>query len=90
MYKDQNIAMQVWDTAGQERFRSITGSYIRGAHGIVLVYDITDAKSFDSIHGWLTTIVEVSYLSLYLSTSQFFTTTTTTTTYTERRERIGR
>ena len=90
VYKNQNIAMQVWDTAGQERFRSITGSYIRGAHGIVLVYDITDAKSFDSIHGWLTTIVEVSYLStsLPLSTSQCFTTTTTTTT--ERRERIGR
>ena len=62
VYKNQNIAMQVWDTAGQERFRSITGSYIRGAHGIVLVYDVTDLKSFDNIHVWLTTIVEVRYI----------------------------
>ena len=89
MYKNQNIAMQVWDTAGQERFRSITGSYIRGAHGIVLVYDITDAKSFDSIHGWLTTIVEVSYLSLSPLTS-YKNRDHPSPTRTERRERIGR
>jgi small GTP-binding protein len=57
-YKNQNIGMQVWDTAGQERFRSITGSYTRGAHGLVLVYDITDLKSFENVHVWITTIVD--------------------------------
>jgi GTPase SAR1 family protein len=31
-----------WDTAGQERFRSITKSHIRGAHAVMLVYDVTE------------------------------------------------
>ena len=40
-----------WDTAGQ-RFRTITNSYYRGAHGIIIVYDITDHESFDNISHW--------------------------------------
>merc|ERR1712188_325738 len=42
-----------WDTAGQERFRTITSSYYRGAHGIIVVYDITDADSFGNVKQWL-------------------------------------
>ena len=34
--------LNIWDTAGQERFRNITKSFYKGAHGIVLVYSITD------------------------------------------------
>lgn len=48
------------DTAGQERFHTITTSYYRGAMGIMLVYDITNAKSFDNIAKWLRNIDEVS------------------------------
>jgi Ras-related protein Rab-10 len=47
------------DTAGQERFHTITTSYYRGAMGIMLVYDITNAKSFDNIAKWLRNIDEV-------------------------------
>ncbi|RLV76496.1 hypothetical protein DV515_00016917, partial [Chloebia gouldiae] len=46
------------DTAGQERFHTITTSYYRGAMGIMLVYDITNAKSFENISKWLRNIDE--------------------------------
>ncbi|WFD33799.1 GTP-binding protein [Malassezia cuniculi] len=41
-----------WDTAGQERFRTITTAYYRGAMGILLVFDVTDEKSFNNIRNW--------------------------------------
>jgi len=47
------VRLQVWDTAGQESFRSITKSYYRGAIGAILVYDITQEKSFNSLPRWL-------------------------------------
>lgn len=46
------------DTAGQERFRTITTAYYRGAMGIMLVYDITDEKSFENIKNWIRNIEE--------------------------------
>ncbi|PAV90470.1 hypothetical protein WR25_14605 [Diploscapter pachys] len=56
--KGRKIKLQIWDTAGQERFHTITTSYYRGAMGIMLVYDITNAKSFDNIAKWLRNIDE--------------------------------
>ncbi len=52
----KRIKMQIWDTAGQERFRTITTAYYRGAMGIMLVYDVTDERSFNNIRNWIRNI----------------------------------
>ncbi|XP_071837934.1 ras-related protein Rab-10-like [Apostichopus japonicus] len=54
----KKIKLQIWDTAGQERFHTITTSYYRGAMGIMLVYDITQEKTFENIAKWLRNIQE--------------------------------
>ncbi|KAM9861057.1 ras-related protein Rab-8B isoform 3-T3 [Aulostomus maculatus] len=67
----KKIKLQIWDTAGQERFRTITTAYYRGAMGIMLVYDITNEKSFDNIRNWIRNIEElaIDYGIKFLETS---------------------
>ncbi|XP_069140127.1 uncharacterized protein [Argopecten irradians] len=47
------VRLQIWDTAGQERFKTITASFYRGSHGIMLVYDVSDMESFQNIGMWV-------------------------------------
>lgn len=48
-----DINLQIWDTAGQERFSGITKNFIKGADGIIYVYDITKKSSFDNLKKWI-------------------------------------
>ncbi|CAC5413399.1 RAB3C [Mytilus coruscus] len=51
---DNNIKMDIWDTAGQERYRSLTASYYRGAHGCLIMFDLTKHHTFENVTSWLT------------------------------------
>ncbi|CAK9291022.1 unnamed protein product, partial [Gordionus sp. m RMFG-2023] len=55
----KKIKLQLWDTSGQGRFCTIIRSYSRGAHGVLLVYDITNKWSFKGIDRWLKEIDNV-------------------------------
>lgn len=44
--------LQLWDTAGQERFQSLGVAFYRGADCCVLVYDVNNSKSFDTLDSW--------------------------------------
>ena len=63
-YKDINfengksIRLQIWDTAGQDRFHSLTKNLYKGAAGIILLYDISNRKSFDNVKKWIESIKE--------------------------------
>jgi small GTP-binding protein len=48
--------VSLWDTAGQERFHQITKTYYKGAHGIILMYDVCDKDSFNDICYWMSNI----------------------------------
>eukprot|EP00866_Antonospora_locustae_P001375 jgi/Antlo1/1375/1218 len=54
----EEVKLQLWDTAGQERFSAITKSYYRGAHGIIVIFDLCNRSSFVSVKNWLKKIDE--------------------------------
>jgi Ras-related protein Rab-3C len=71
---DKRVKLQIWvsfcgtklfpylkDTAGQERYRTITTAYYRGAMGFILMYDITNEDSFNSVQDWCTQIKTYSW-----------------------------
>ena len=55
---NKEVKIQIWDTAGQDRFRSITKNYYKGSHGIILIYDITNRRTFENVQKWISQIRE--------------------------------
>jgi len=55
-YKQKRFRLTLWDTAGQERFRTLTRAYYRGAHGVVLCFDVTNAESYFHVKSWLSEV----------------------------------
>ncbi|KAF5286886.1 hypothetical protein FQA39_LY00419 [Lamprigera yunnana] len=51
--RNHRINLQLWDTAGQERFRSLTTAFYRDAMGFLLLFDLTNEKSFLEIRNWI-------------------------------------
>ena len=56
---NQEVRLVLYDTAGQEKFRSLIPMYIREAQIILLIYDISNKNSFDSIPKWFSDILNV-------------------------------
>ena len=47
------VKIQIWDTAGQERFATLTNGFFKGSDGIIVVYSVTDEKSFENVNKWM-------------------------------------
>ena len=52
------IPVKIWDTAGQERFRTLTHSFYKQGHGIIVVFAVNDMTSFEHVGTWLASIKE--------------------------------
>lgn len=50
---EENVKLQIWDSAGQERYRTVASSYYRGAHGVGIVFDVTQRESFQNVEFWM-------------------------------------
>ena len=52
IHNGKKIQLEIWDTAGEERFRTLAKNSYQGSDGIILVYDITQKKTFNNIKHW--------------------------------------
>ncbi len=68
-HNGKKIELEIWDTAGQERFRTLAKNSVQGADGIILVYDITQKKTFSNIKHWYDNIknnIDIDKVALIL------------------------
>ena len=60
VYEGRNITIQLWDTAGQERYKSLGQMYYRSTIAVILVYDVSNTASFESLPSWLQSFKDVT------------------------------
>ncbi|ETO07801.1 hypothetical protein RFI_29589 [Reticulomyxa filosa] len=65
------LLLQIWDTAGQERFRALGAPFYRGANACVIVFDLSDAQSFEAVSSWRDEFVSQSDIE-WIDTIPFF------------------
>lgn len=51
--EDNERKIIIWDTAGQEKYRSLVSLHYRDCHGVILMFDLNDRKSYDDIRYWM-------------------------------------
>ena len=69
----KTVKIQIWDTSGEERFLSLTKNFFKGANGALIVYDITNRKSFEDVERWVESIkenIDVKTLSIVIAANK--------------------
>ncbi|KAH0794614.1 rab11 protein [Histomonas meleagridis] len=58
--KNRRLIFDIWDTAGQEKYRSLVPQYKTGSHGALIVFDVSNKESFESLPTWLEMVKDES------------------------------
>ena len=56
----KKLKLEIWDTVGQEQYRTVNKIFIKNAQIALIVYDITNRKSFESLNNWYNLIFEIN------------------------------
>ena len=58
--KGEKLKLEIWDTVGQEQYRAVNKIFIKNAQIALIVYDITNRKSFENLNNWYNLIFEIN------------------------------
>ena len=56
----KKLKLEIWDTVGQEQYRAVNKIFIKNAQIALIVYDITNRKSFENLNNWYNLIFEIN------------------------------
>ena len=56
----KKLNLEIWDTVGQEQYRAVNKIFIKNAQIALIVYDITNRKSFENLNNWYNLIFEIN------------------------------